>query len=283
MVGLSFTEDVTAAAAALGPFLRRDPARNNLALTLLDRQAKQPEDVARFWWSGTGDEIGGLCLQVGSTRGVHVLTDDLDLAARFAVEIAATFPEVSGVHGLTASAAAFAAAWAAERHIPVTTGMFQRYYILDTLIPPPPGSGSIRQATIDDIDTILPWAVGFQQDAHGRGAPETTVDVPTLTEAIRWKIEHAEVWLWDDGGPRAMAGATPLIEGVSRLHLVYTPPENRNRGFGALCTAGTVTQLLQSGATHCVLFTDLANPTSNALYERLGFKPACECLHLDFG
>lgn len=284
---IAFSTDVAEAASAAGPFLRRDSAANNVALMLLDRQTNRPESVARFWWCGEGDELAGVCFQVGEARGVHVNInsdgEDSDLAARFAVEVASAFPETSGVDGLVSEASAFAASWATHRHVPVTTGMFQRYYILSELIPGPPGPGRVRLATTDDFGIVMPWAIAFQREAIEKGDSQTTVDVDGLSSVIRWKLEAGEIWVWDDGGPQCMVGATGLVESVSRIHLVYTPPENRGRGLGASCTAGTVAEVMKAGASHCVLFTDLANPTSNAIYQRLGFEPAGEYLHLDFG
>jgi hypothetical protein len=37
-----------------------------------------------------------------------------------------------------------------------------------------------------------------------------------------------------------------------------------------------------AGAREVVLFTDLANPTSNALYQRLGYRPVSDRLVLSF-
>jgi len=63
---------------------------------------------------------------------------------------------------------------------------------------------------------------------------------------------------------------------------VHTPPERRRQGYaGAVATA--VSQVaLDDGADHVVLFTDLANPTSNALYQRLGYRPVEDRVALRF-
>jgi predicted GNAT family acetyltransferase len=71
--------------------------------------------------------------------------------------------------------------------------------------------------------------------------------------------------------PVALAAITPTVLGVARIGPVYTPPAHRGRGHGASVTAAAVRLARDHGADEILLFTDLANPTSNALYSRLGF------------
>jgi len=91
----------------------------------------------------------------------------------------------------------------------------------------------------------------------------------------RASISDRRLLLWDDeaGAPVSLAGRTPPAASVSRLAPVYTPPESRRRGYGAAVTAACTRDALDRGAEHVVLFTDLANPTSNAIYQRIGYRP----------
>jgi predicted GNAT family acetyltransferase len=54
---------------------------------------------------------------------------------------------------------------------------------------------------------------------------------------------------------------------------VYTPPELRGKGYATSCVAELSRNILQSGKKFCVLTTDLANPTSNSIYIKIGYKP----------
>ena len=279
---MHFSTDVAKASAAVGPWLRRDPIANNPALVLLVRQTHRPVE-ARLWWSTRGNYVSGICFQVGRDNAAHVRTDDPGVIAQLADEVAARAGDVPGVHGQAAAAATFAAAWATGSNAPVTIDMFQRYYSLATVIPPPIVPGHVRPGTAKDLATVMPWAIEFQRDTHGDQKPDRAVDVDGLRASLTWGLEHGEIWLWDDDGPQAMVAASVPVDGVSRIHLVYTPPESRNRGLAAACTAAAVGRVLASGATNCVLFTDLANPSSNALYQRLGFKPHSEHLQIMFG
>jgi len=121
-----------------------------------------------------------------------------------------------------------------------------------------------------------------EPDATAEPSRYPTPDIVALRSDFAVKLERNELWIWDDDGPRAVAGATRPVDGVSRIHFVYTPPEYRNRGLAAACTAGAVERATDVGAETCVLFADLANPTSNAIYRRLGFQPHSEHLNIAF-
>jgi predicted GNAT family acetyltransferase len=73
-----------------------------------------------------------------------------------------------------------------------------------------------------------------------------------------------------------MAGSTRQVAGVVRVAGVYTAPAHRQRGYGGAVTAVATQAALDAGASAVVLFTDLANPTSNALYQRLGYRPVAD-------
>jgi predicted GNAT family acetyltransferase len=71
----------------------------------------------------------------------------------------------------------------------------------------------------------------------------------------------------------AHTGPTP--NGV-RVGAVYTPPELRGRGYASACTAAVTQRLLADGRRFCFLFTDLSNPTSNSIYQKIGYRPVCD-------
>jgi GNAT superfamily N-acetyltransferase len=83
--------------------------------------------------------------------------------------------------------------------------------------------------------------------------------------------------LWAVAGePVAMAAMTTVVDGMARRTPVYVPPEHRRRGFGAAVTAAVSQAARDAGAEHVLLFTDLANPTSNSLYQRIGYRPVAD-------
>jgi len=143
----------------------------------------------------------------------------------------------------------------------------QRLYRLDSLTPPdppPPGAGRVAEA--GDRNLLIDWMAALQRDLGEEShRPAEFVDD---------KLSHGGLLLWEDAGrPVSMAGLTRPAAGMVRVVAVYTPPEYRTRGYAGAATAAVTRAALDAGVTDVVLFTDLSNPTSNALYQRLGYIP----------
>jgi len=84
------------------------------------------------------------------------------------------------------------------------------------------------------------------------------------------------VVIWEDASPVSFAGfGNPTPTGI-RVGPVYTPRELRRRGYATALVAALTDVLLRRGRRHCFLFTDLANPTSNSIYQRIGYTPVTD-------
>jgi predicted GNAT family acetyltransferase len=73
------------------------------------------------------------------------------------------------------------------------------------------------------------------------------------------------------------------VEGVARVGLVYTPPEHRGRGYASACVAGVSAHVLATDSDSCILYTQLSNATSNAIYRAIGYEPVLEVVRYRFG
>ncbi len=93
-------------------------------------------------------------------------------------------------------------------------------------------------------------------------------------EAVDSRLGHSRLWLWQapGGAPVSMVAVNAPVAGAVRLGPVYTPPEHRRRGFAGAAVAAVSRRALQDGARACMLFTDLANPTSNKIYAEVGYR-----------
>jgi predicted GNAT family acetyltransferase len=162
----------------------------------------------------------------------------------------------------------FAAAWAALKGTIRRILLRTRLYELRRVNPIPPVSGRLRLATPADLELVAGWSLAFQNEALTGGDPAET------REVARHKINDQDLYLWEDGRqPVSMAGQSrPTTHGIC-LSLVYTPPEQRGKGYATACVAQLSQRLLDSGRKFCVLFTDLANPTSNHIYQTIGYTP----------
>jgi predicted GNAT family acetyltransferase len=128
------------------------------------------------------------------------------------------------------------------------------------------------------VDLVLDWHAAFGRDAAeqaGRDDPHAGPEEDH--DSMMRRIAECSVWVWEDAAGRTVhfTGASPPAFGVGRIGPVYTPRDQRGRGYAGATVAAASRALLEQGARVC-LFTDQANPVSNALYERLGFRPVVD-------
>ncbi|MCW2872414.1 GNAT family N-acetyltransferase [Actinacidiphila oryziradicis] len=267
----NITGDLDAFLAAAGGFLRARPAQNTVLLTLTDQlrtrglTAYGNEPPLFGWWTGIDGAVGGAFLQ---TPPYHVNLGTVPEAA--AVALAGTWDAAQPLPGIAAedrTAEAFTAAWQARTGAGAGIAQRQRLYRLGELTPVRPAPlGRARVAGPADRELLVRWYDAF---ADALRSPRGN-----HADAVDDRITHGGLTLWEaDGQPVAMAGASRLIARSVRVAPVYTPPGLRGHGYAGAATAAVSQAALDAGADEVLLFTDLANPTSNALYQRLGYRP----------
>lgn len=265
------TDDVETFLREAGGFLEQRPDRNTVLLTVSASLRAPGED--RYgdrdpvfgWWSAPDGRVGGAFVW---TPPHPVLVSSMPGGAAGSLEdVLARGPHpVTGVNGRESVTGAFAAAWSRRSGGAPRVVARHRLYRLDRLAPPdPPPPGRARTATVDDRDLLVQWCDGFSRDT-GQRATGTARLVDARLARRAWT-------LWEDGNTAvSLAGLTPPVAGTARVACVYTPDALRGRGYAGAVTAEVTRAALDSGAREVVLFTDLANPTSNALYQRLGYR-----------
>ena len=258
------------------PLYGRDPVVNTIELTLL-RGGGFPDD-SLFLSVWDGDSPVGAALQTPpyplACNGIPSDTSRL-----VATELARRRPSLSGVRDEREQAMAFADAWRTVTGRPGTVTTEERLYRLGTLRPPIGVPGAQRDATSADRAGLVDWVEHFfvETFSHQRddSAGERFID--------RANAVGDRFVLWDDGGtPVSMAMLRAPAAGTSRIGPVFTPRSARARGYGSAITAAAAHLARRGGVDDVVLFADLANPTSNAIYQRIGFEAAGDSVRVDF-
>jgi predicted GNAT family acetyltransferase len=291
----TLTDEIDGYAATVHDLLNSDPERHTVMMSVLGNLVSQgptafgADPPVLGWWEESRpehrdgpehpEEPGGpatallwtpphpvhLTRQVGSSAS--------ELAAALAPAHAAGLTDVLAAED---DATTFASAWSAVTGATSRVRQRQRLYCLGSLTPPDQvPEGTARVATPDDEGTAFAWeeAFGAETGQHGRAAGA----------AARERLRRGELVFWQVAGSLvAMAAVTPAIAGVARVGMVYTPPQLRARGFGGAVTVAATRLALERGAEKVVLFTDLANPTSNALYQKLGYRPVEDRVMISF-
>jgi predicted GNAT family acetyltransferase len=179
-----------------------------------------------------------------------------------------------------AEAEAFAAAWHTVTGGDHRIMKRQRIYRLAQVNAVRPTPGQMRLATEADIPQIAAWTGAFQQEATP-GLPGAGKD---QTPIARKRITAGDVFVWVvDGQIVSMSAKSRPTPSTITVNYVYTPPEHRRRGYATALVAAQSQHLLDSGYRYCTLFTDLDNPTSNAIYMQIGYEPVCDFRVLEFG
>jgi RimJ/RimL family protein N-acetyltransferase len=278
----ALTEDLAEYIATAGGFLRSRPVRHTIQLTVVETlQARGGstfgEPAPLFgWWRAPDGEISAALLH---TPPYPVLLTPLpgEAARPLAEALLARGRQLPGVNAEQAATASFAAAWSALTGASAHEARRSRLFRLGQLTPPAPfPPGAPRVASGADRALLESWLVVFGEEIN---------DVQRdPAEAVADRLSYGGLTLWEaDGTAVSLAGLNRPAAGVIRVGPVYTPREHRQRGYGGAVTTAVCRTALDGGADEIVLFTDLANPTSNALYQRLGFLAVGDLVGLTFG
>jgi uncharacterized protein len=268
--------DVHAFFERVAPFLAAREAEHNLLLGFrtrleLDPHAFGPDDPT-LASAEDGDEVIGVAVRTPPHNLVLSLMEP-HVAAAFADALAGE--PLPGLNAPLAAGEAFVARWPAS----ATVAVEERAYEATEVIAPRPTPGAMRRATEADRPLLVEWMAAFFEEAMG----DLRSEDPAQHVDHRLADEHGALVLWEDGRAVSFAGyGSPTPNGM-RIGPVYTPPELRGRGYASALTAAATREVLASGRRFCFLYTNLANPTSNSIYRRIGYRPVLDVNLWRFG
>jgi uncharacterized protein len=268
-----FSEDPVFVLRRADKFLSSEPVLHNLILSILHSHVAQG-DRGRYWIALHGKKTVGVVVQSPleypatlTPMGPRAVMALVDAIAEAGVTLA-------GVNGDAATAAGFAGEWSERCKLAATPFQGTRLYELVELREVPRTEGHLRQAGPRDRSLMILWTRAFQ-DEIGESTNDTNRRVDRALAA-------GQIWLWDQNGETSsMAVGREPAQGVVRLSGVYTPPEKRKHGYAAACVHALSKHLRDCGY-RCILYTDLANRTSNSIYRRIGYKAVAEALRYRF-
>ena len=264
------------ARAAFAGLVSREPAALSVVASVTDGIIADPARYAGArWWVGT-DETGEVVAAFMHTppHPLHVALATEGTSRALAARLAEEGDVLPGVGGLRGPAEAFADEWVARTGATARVAMEMARFDL----PVRPRlvlavDGQFRNATDDDLGLVDAWHQDFVDLIEGGGRA-----VPTLSR----HVTGGRVGLWEvDARPVSMAYASPANGGVTRIAGVWTPPDLRRHGYASGVVAALSTQRQDAGE-RCILYTDLANPTSNAIYEAIGYRRVSDSISIAF-
>jgi ribosomal protein S18 acetylase RimI-like enzyme len=269
--------DPDAFLAAAEPLLARDPAIRSFAVAVADGWRADTADFLRDAYAATYARGGAFGVAVRRRGGPIALENSAAEAARaFADDVPAALHALASVGGQREPCEAFAGAWNARFGTSHRLAVHMRHHMLTVPAVVPLAAGRYRSATAADEAWLEARALAFAAEAGLNDSRELIV------EGMRKRLARNGLRIWEHEGPVAFAGWGSAGKDAARIAPVYTEPVARGRGYATALVARLVHELLEQGRRAIFLLTDVANPTANALYARIGFSPLSDTFRFDF-
>jgi uncharacterized protein len=260
-----------------GAFLAEREAEHNLILGLSARLRHDPlvyGEPAYLTVVEDGGEVVAAALRTPPHNLVLSEIDDPEALEPLAVDVCQAFASLPGVVGPRGRVEEFATAWKAATGAQGHRALAQRIFRAETVDRPDGVEGRMRPYEDGDRELAIRWMDEFVAEALPASSPQPESSEHFVEQ--RQADPDGGLVFWEDGEPVSMGGfGGPTPNGI-RIGPVYTPPELRGRGYASALTAALTQELLDGGRRFCFLFTDLANPTSNRIYQRIGYRPVTD-------
>jgi len=251
---------------AAGPYLSGHETTNHLVFAIAER------DPPGAFFASLGHD--GVALQTPPYPLIVSELPESALDPLIELLLASGFAPTA-VSGPSATARALAARWCARHGLAATPRVRLRSHALERVLPADRTPGEMRPATESELPLLAAWYERYLEDTRSPNheSPEA-IARRLLPNTLVW--EH-------DGAPVSMASIAGRTPRGRRVGYVFTPPELRRRGHAEALVAALSQRILDEGSSWCFLFTDVENPTSNAIYRRIGYEPNVELEELAFG
>lgn len=202
--------------------------------------------------------------------------------ARLVERIASDQIVLPGVTGNRPAVDWFVRMWTGTVSAVAELRMAQGVFSLKAVEEVPTIAGEARRVGAMERPLLRQWLTDFTAEA----LPTAPQDETAMTRVLNLRLSSdldTGVWFWwAEDEPVAMAGYGGQTPHGVRVVSVYTPPALRSRGYATRLVAELSTWLLAQGKQFCFLYTDLSNPTSNRIYERIGYRQVAESSEYGF-
>ena len=267
-ISVTLTDDPASVLRMASEFLASQPVLHNMILSLLHARLAHREP-GRYWVAADEGSIVGVVFQSPLFIAATLTPMAPGVVAAMVDAIADSGMPLPGVNGEAATAASFAGHWTERCKSAALPSQGMRIYELLKLGEGGAIAGKLRRAVSSDRNLMVAWVGAFHAEiGQPISDPELFVD--------RW-LSGEQLWLWDHEETVSMAVSREPVAGVVRVSGVYTPLEHRKHGYAEACVYGLSKWFCDEGY-RCMLYTDLANPTSNSIYRRIGYSAVAEVL-----
>jgi len=267
--------------ATAGAYLQAREAEHNLILGIAGTLRDDPGTVddAPPLLATVTDGMRVVAAAVRTPPRNLVLSEVDEPAAVEALADGLAGEELPGAVGPPEAVQAFAERWTERTGDGWEVQLQERIFRLQRVVAPRPTQGIVRAAAASDRDLVVEWIVAFEREA----LPEQRL-AAQIAKAVDDSLASARnrIFLWENAEPVSLVGVGGATPNGIRIGPVYTPPRFRGRGYASALTASVSQAMLNEGRRFCFLYTDLANPTSNKIYQAIGYEPVTDALMVGF-
>ncbi|TCW49898.1 hypothetical protein EC917_11875 [Bacillus thuringiensis] len=269
MIQLHVYEEILTFKKEVTPFLEKNEQENNLILGVL-QMVQQPifMGVAK-----QEEEIVVVFLQTEEKKQIIVATSEMmeEDIVELAKKLAEVYPNVPGLIGNKKTVQRLAEEIAVLENKKTNVVMEQGVYALQQVKKKWTEDGAFREIGSDELPLIEQWIYQFCEDVR---LPTTKEEAKQTAHTL---ITNRRLFgLEVDGNLVSVAAKTRPTTNNITVNFVYTPKEARKKGYASSCVAALSQRMLEEGYKTTTLYTDLANPTSNKIYQEIGYEKIME-------
>jgi uncharacterized protein len=275
---LTVHDDAAGFVAAAETFLRQSEVENSMIATPAARMVSAPndDDVGIYLATVTDRDHVVAAAFHGASGGILLTAAPEPAVALIARDLASRGRNPIGVVGPLAQCEAFAREWRARTGQAHRLCFHLRHFELDQSPARHVARGRLRAPDPSEHALLADWQLAFISEL---ALPD---ELPRARRSLTQRIERGWIRVWDDGEAVAFAGYSEGAAATARIAPVYTPPCHRGRGYASAMVGELSRELLGSGKRALFLTTDVANPTSNSIYQRIGFRPVADHFQFEF-
>lgn len=264
--------------------LERETTIHSFILSLTSRYVQNQKPLSLMVRGvNPGKTVIATGIQTESDRALIISNFSESHAKVFAELLASKLDALPGVNGPAPAVDAFAQKWTSLRdkqaNLCINMRLFEITALNGSATSAGLANGYARPAHTEDRNLIFKWLRAFHDEAVPHD-PKPSDE--SLQSSIDAGIKDKEYFVWDDSHlPVCLVGSRRETLTERWIAPVYTPHEFRGRGYATALTTYVSEKILASGKKG-ILFTDLANPTSNGIYQNIGYKPIADFRHYLF-
>lgn len=256
-----------------GAFLMEREIEYNVPIGLVLNAIRGDISMIHMWRVHDGEQVIGAAVLTPGRR-VNLATTDEHVASALAERLHAQRIDSPGARGNPSVCARFFETWVRMGGQQGQLEMPQLLYRLDHVTPVSGVRGEMRSGTAHERALLVEWMDRFSEETFG---PQREAMSEEYVERVLRADDGRGIWVWEvDGRAVSMASVNRLTPHGAVVSGVYTPSEHRRNGYAGALTAAVSEHMLASGRRWCALYTDRNNPTSNKIYQQIGYYPVAE-------